>query len=103
MITRQFDAALWPVLGDRLAPLFRGRTPAAWSALFSGTDACVAPVLAFNEVLDEPHNTERDIFYDDGTGLQPRPAPRFSRTQPGTPTAPRIPGEDTEAVLKDWT
>ena len=73
-----------------------------WAAVFAGSDACVAPVLAFNEVLDEPHNTERDIFYDDGTGLQPRPAPRFSRSVPDRPRAPGVPGADTEAVLRDW-
>ena len=71
--------------------------------MFAGSDACATPVLSFGEVLDEPHIAERDTFYDSGTdGLQPRPAPRFSRSQPGTPTPPRVPGADTEAVLQDW-
>ena len=26
----------------------------------------------------------------------------WARTQPGTPTPPRTPGEDTEAVLNEW-
>ena len=99
----QNDMARWPELRTAFTETIAKHDRDHWAAVFAGSDACVAPVLAFNEVLDEPHNTERDIFYDDGTGLQPRPAPRFSRTQPGTPTAPRIPGEDTEAVLKDWT
>ena len=50
--------------------------------MFATSDACATPVLAFGEVLDEPHIAERDTFYDAGTdGLQPRPAPRFSRSQ----------------------
>ena len=76
---------------------------ADWAKIFADSDACVTPVLSFGEVLDEPHIAERDTFYDSGTdGLQPRPAPRFSRSQPGTPTPPRVPGADTEAVLQDW-
>lgn len=99
----QNDMARWPELRTALTETIAKHDRDHWATVFAGSDACVAPVLAFNEVLDEPHNTGRDIFYDDGTGLQPRPAPRFSRSRPGTPTAPRIPGEDTEAVLKDWT
>jgi alpha-methylacyl-CoA racemase len=34
---------------------------------------------------------------------QPAPAPRFSRTPAPTPTVPRLPGEDTEDVLVEWS
>ncbi|HET7742318.1 MAG TPA: CoA transferase, partial [Mycobacterium sp.] len=37
-----------------------------------------------------------------GDNLEPMPAPRFSRSQPPTPTPPGVPGADTEAVLRDW-
>ena len=55
---------------------------------------------SFNEVLDEPHNTERDIFYDDGTARCPGRRRGSPAPSPATPTAPRTPGEDTEAVLE---
>ncbi|CAN5294785.1 CaiB/BaiF CoA-transferase family protein [soil metagenome] len=100
----QNDIARWPELKAIFTETFLKHDRDHWATVFAGTDACVTPVLAFGEVLDEPHIAERDTFYDAGTdGLQPAPAPRFSRSVPGTPTSPRIPGEDTEAVLADWT
>jgi alpha-methylacyl-CoA racemase len=100
----QNDMARWPELKAIFTEAFLKHDRDHWAKVFAGTDACVTPVLAFGEVLDEPHIAERDTFYDAGAdGLQPAPAPRFSRSQPGTPTSPRTPGEDTEAVLADWT
>ena len=100
----QNDIARWPELKAVFTEAFLKHDRDHWAAMFAGTDACVTPVLSFAEVLDEPHIAERDTFYDAGPdGLQPAPAPRFSRSEPATPTSPRIPGEDTEAVLADWT
>ncbi|MGB6107660.1 MAG: CoA transferase, partial [Mycobacterium sp.] len=48
------------------------------------------------------HNTERGTFYTEAGAVMPAPAPRFSRTAPDKPTAPGVPGADTEAVLRDW-
>jgi len=74
--------------------------------VFTGSDACVSPVLSFAEVETEPHIAERDTFFrfspDDGDNLEPMPAPRFSRSVPSVPTPPRVPGSDTESVLRDW-
>jgi alpha-methylacyl-CoA racemase len=100
----QNDFSGWPKLREAFTEAIAKHDRDHWTKVFAGSDACATPVLAFNEVLDEPHIAERDTFYDAGTdGLQPRPAPRFSRSQSGTPTPPRVPGEDTEAVLKEWT
>jgi len=99
----QNDVSRWPELRAVLTETIGGQDRDHWAKVFAGSDACATPVLSFAEVLDEPHIAERDTFYDSGTdGLQPRPAPRFSRSQPGTPTPPRVPGADTEAVLQDW-
>ena len=73
-----------------------------WAEVFATSDACVAPILSFAEIETEPHNTERGSFYKVGDSVFPMPAPRFSRTQPGTPTPPRAPGQDNDAVLGDW-
>ena len=66
------------------------------------SDACVTPILSFAEIGTEPHNVERGSFYKEGDSIFPMPAPRFSRSQTAKPTPPRVPGEDTEAVLRDW-
>ena len=73
-----------------------------WAKVFADGDACATPVLSFAEVLNEPHNTERDTFYHDGDVLLPSPAPRFSRSVPPTPKPPGEPGTDIESVLRDW-
>jgi len=51
-------------------------------------------------VQSELHITERNTFYEVNGGLQPRPAPRFSRTAPETPR-PAV-ATDIGAVLEDW-
>jgi alpha-methylacyl-CoA racemase len=98
----QNDVARWPELRARLAETFASHDRDHWAAVFATSDACVTPVLSFGEVESESHNTDRQTFYRDGTGIFPAPAPRFSRTMPGQPNRPGVPGADTEAVLKDW-
>jgi alpha-methylacyl-CoA racemase len=98
----QNDVSRWPELRARIAEVFASKDRDHWAKVFADSDACVTPVLAFGEVEIEPHVTERNTFYRDGDHLQPMPAPRFSRSAAPTPTPPRTPGEDTEAVLKDW-
>lgn len=98
----QNDIAGWPKLREVFTDAFAKHDRDHWARLFATSDACVTPVLAFGEVLTEPHIAERDTFYDTGNGLQPLPAPRFSRSRPPTPTPPRVPGADNEAVLRDW-
>jgi alpha-methylacyl-CoA racemase len=65
----RFDPAAWPglaqVIGDRFATAGRDE----WAARFAGSDACVTPVLAPDEVL--------------AAAGRPGPVPRFSRTPGG--------------------
>jgi len=86
---RQFDAALWPVLTERLAQRFHGRTTTEWSALFYGTDACVAPVLNPEQALLHPMNSARSTWHEVDGVLQTAPAPRFADAGPWS--APAIP------------
>jgi alpha-methylacyl-CoA racemase len=64
----------------RLGAIFATRTRDEWAAVFDGQGACVTPVLSLTEAVAHPHNIARRTY----DGLQPSPAPRFSRT----PTAP---------------
>jgi len=97
----QNDVSRWPELRARLTEKFASQDRDHWAKVFADSDACVTPVLAFGEVHTEPHITERNTFYEVSGGLQPLPAPRFSRTAPETPR-PAAPVTDAEAVLKDW-
>jgi alpha-methylacyl-CoA racemase len=97
----QLDSGRWPEAKRRLAEVFRTRTRDEWSAVFEGTDACVAPVLGPLEAPAHPHNVAREAFVDVDGLPQPAPAPRFSRTSPPVPRAPGA-AEPPAAVLGDW-
>lgn len=98
----QNDMARWPELRATFTEVFKTRSRDEWARIFAGSDACATPVLAFGEVLTEPHLAERDTFYETGAGLQPMPAPRFSRSRPGQPTPPPVVGADNDTILDEW-
>lgn len=93
----------WPRLRPRLEAVFATRTRDAWCALLELTDACVAPVLDFDEAPRHPHNVARATFVEHAGVTQPAPAPRFSRTPPAIRrAAPSVAGEHSAEVLADW-
>ncbi|MBM3112557.1 CaiB/BaiF CoA transferase family protein [Pseudomonas arcuscaelestis] len=98
----QRDKSAWAPLKERMSALFMTQTRQQWCALLEGTDACFAPVLDWDEAAEHPHNIERETFIRVDGVLQPAPAPRFSRSVPPTPSAPRPSGADSEAILADW-
>ena len=65
---------------ERFAAIFRTKTRDEWTAIFDGTDACVAPVLSPWEAHEHPHNVARSTYIEVDGAVQPAPAPRFSRT-----------------------
>src|SRR5699024_7884381 len=77
---QQMDTAQWPELKQALAAVFARRTRAEWCELLAGTDACVAPVLNWDEAPQHPHNQARQTFVEIDGVVQPAAAPRFSRT-----------------------
>ncbi|MFJ9656536.1 CaiB/BaiF CoA transferase family protein [Streptomyces griseoflavus] len=96
------DVARWPELRERVAARFETRTRDAWTAVFEGTDACVAPVLSLGEAPHHPHLAARGTFTDHGGITQPAPAPRFSATPAGIRTGPALPGTGADDVARDW-
>lgn len=98
----QHDRAGWPALRERIAGAFARRTLAEWTAVFEGSDACVAPVLSLAEAKDDPHLAARGTVVEREGRLQPAPAPRFSRTVNPLGTPPPSPGQDTRQVLTGW-
>jgi alpha-methylacyl-CoA racemase len=53
------DRATWAGMTQRFAASFATRPRDAWIAIFSGRDACVAPVLDPDEAVSHPHNKAR--------------------------------------------
>jgi alpha-methylacyl-CoA racemase len=93
----QYDREAWPALHARFERLFATRDRDDWTAHFAGTDACVTPVLDFDEALRHPHNAARATF--GGDPIQPAPAPRFGDAT-GTPG--RQSALSLDAALARW-
>ncbi|GGX00027.1 CaiB/BaiF CoA transferase family protein [Streptomyces chartreusis] len=96
------DFSRWGELRDAVAARFKSRTRDEWTAVFEGSDACVAPVLSLREAPQHPHLAARGTFTDHGGITQPAPAPRFSATPTAVRTGPAQPGADTADVARDW-
>jgi alpha-methylacyl-CoA racemase len=79
------DRGRWPELRARFAARFAQRTQAQWTAAFSGTDACVAPVRSLAEAPSDPHLAARGSYVTVDGVTQPAPAPRFSAPGPAGP------------------
>ncbi|SDC27572.1 CaiB/BaiF CoA transferase family protein [Actinokineospora iranica] len=91
----------WPALRDLLTRTIKTRTRDEWAKLAEGTDSCLSPVLTPDEATAHPHNVARGTFVEIGGERQPAPAPKFSRTAPGVPTAPSAARADTTEVLAE--
>jgi alpha-methylacyl-CoA racemase len=96
------DVAAWDELRATVAARFATRTRDEWTAVFEGSDACVAPVLSLGEAPHHTHLAARGTFTDFGGITQPAPAPRFSATPTSVRRGPAQPGADTADVAHDW-
>ena len=96
------DPARWPELRAAVAARFRTRGRDEWTGVFTGTDACVAPVLSLEEAPDHPHLADRGTFTRSAGITQPAPAPRFSATPTAVRRPPAQPGAHTAEVARDW-
>ena len=65
------------------------------------TDICFAPVLSMAEAPQHPHNIARSTFVERNGVTQPRPAPRFSRTDSEIQRPPAHAGQHTDELLAD--
>ncbi len=74
----QFDRAGWPVLRQRFTEIFLTRTRDEWALVFRDIDACVSPVLSFDEALENEHIRARGTLSRSNGVDQAAPAPRFS-------------------------
>ena len=98
----QWDRTGWPRLRDALAGALATRTRDRWAQHFAGTDACVTPVLTYDEALLHPHLVARKTFVDVDSIPQPAPAPRFSRTPTGALQPPATAESDLVDAARAW-
>ncbi|NXP90066.1 AMACR racemase, partial [Passerina amoena] len=100
----QMSFSNWPEMKKKFASIFAQKTQAEWCSIFDSTDACVTPVLSFEDAASHQHNKERSSFIKNDPGeISPRPAPVLSRT-PAVPSCKRDPfvGEHTEEILLEY-
>ena len=96
------DKTLWPDMQIQLEAAFASKSRDQWCTIFEGSDACVSPVLNFDEATSYPHNVARNNLPTVNGVRQPGPTPVFL----GTPGAIQFPppkfGEHSEVALSDW-
>ncbi|KFY10446.1 hypothetical protein V492_05021 [Pseudogymnoascus sp. VKM F-4246] len=56
----RYDRSTWPEMKTLFTTLFKEKTRTEWEAVFDGTDACVTPVLDFDELETDP-SREGDV------------------------------------------
>ena len=98
-IATQYAYQQWPKKREQYQALFKTKTRDQWMAIFDGSDACVAPVLGFDEVESHAHNAARENFLRVDGIMQAAPAPRFDRTPAAAPTAPLAAGANATELL----
>ncbi|MDE0067614.1 MAG: CaiB/BaiF CoA-transferase family protein [Acidimicrobiaceae bacterium] len=97
----QNDKRRWADRRTDLAEIFKTRTRDEWSALIEGSDVCFAPVLSMAEAPDHSHNRERGTFTEVAGVVQPRPSPRFSRTDGEITRPPPHAGQHSDELLAE--
>jgi alpha-methylacyl-CoA racemase len=101
-VPHEETAEAWAAHGETMAARFKQRTRAEWEEILVTPQSCATPVLSLTEAPQHPHARARGTFIEAvGGGVQPAPAPRFSRTPAAVPSAPALPGDDTLGVLAE--
>jgi alpha-methylacyl-CoA racemase len=99
-LSTQYDEKTWPQLRADIKNLFLQKNHKEWMEIFDGTDACIAPVLDWNNAVEHPHIVERGIYVEVDGVMQANAAPRLSRTPAGAPKGSGNKGADTQIILK---
>ena len=101
MWDQQMSRSAWPDLKTELMARFKEKTRDEWCEIMEHTDICFAPVLSMAEAPQHPHNIARGTFVERNGVTQPRPAPRFSRTDSEIQRPPAHAGQHTDELLAD--
>ena len=99
-VPNQLDIGAFPEIHQIFTQRFASKTRDEWTQIFSGTDACVTPVLTWTEAAQNEHLRARSTLVEANGVDQAAPAPRFSRTPQGPVGAP--PKTTTPISEIDW-
>ena len=97
----QMDRATWPATAARLAARFAEAPMAHWAALFAATDACVTPVLSFDEAPAYPQHVQAGHFATVAGRVHPAPQPVLSRTPSHIAHPAPTLGRDNDALIDE--
>ena len=101
LLSAQNNKIEWPSMHRKFEDTFATKTRDEWAEIFEGTDACVAPVLTFDEASSYPHNVYRSAFFDSNGVTQTSVAPRLDRSQSEIPALGNLTGANGKAILGD--
>ncbi len=97
----QWDRDGWPELRAAFGGAFASRDREHWTKVFADSDACVTPVLTWDEALRDEHLVARGTLRTVDGVDQAAPAPRFSRS--ATRLADLAPVESAlDAAIESW-
>lgn len=96
----QHDEALHKRQMEKLDAVFIQKPMEAWAEVFAGSDACVTPVLTYEEVGGNSHMSEREALTLKSGVRHPAVTPRFAE---GIEVPERMPqdGSDTSEILAE--
>jgi crotonobetainyl-CoA:carnitine CoA-transferase CaiB-like acyl-CoA transferase len=103
-IPHQYDSATREEIFAHFRQQFASKTRDEWFEVLKQTDICVAPVLALDEALSNPHNLARDMVIDverpqGGRVKQVGIATKLSETPGAVRSTSPAPGQHTDEVL----
>jgi alpha-methylacyl-CoA racemase len=89
----QHEVARHPMQMALLEAAFAAQPMAHWAEVFADTDACVTPVLTYEEVADDPHMAARHALATVNGLRQPAVAPRM-----GAVADMRLPEDGADSI-----
>ena len=97
----QHDRSRWAEQHAMLEAVFATKTRDEWDAVFAGTDACVTPVLDYQEAVLHPANAGRNSHVTQSGQPHPQIAPRFASQALATHFDIPAKGADYKAILAE--
>lgn len=95
------DRARWPDITAKFGEIFASQDRKHWQTVFEQSDACVSPVLTFEEAVAHPHHLSRGTYVGIDGVPQPAPAPRLENLSSRKITEPPSPGAHTDIILRE--
>lgn len=85
----------------KLEAIFASNTRDHWADIFDGSDACVSPVLTYEEAVEHPQNVARGGLKKQGAFVHPRSAPVFQSSPDDAPFNISSGNADMDEILSE--